>query len=182
MVPMLDEKSATVIFANIEDILLCNTVSLLAARDIHKSRFQTFLSSLEERQKECRLYIDRIGDVLDAHMSGMVVYMVGLHICLVIPRSRAIAAILRAPSPCDQGAAGVAAEYPRAGYASTSESVSYLPHVCANPFPDAVAPAGRGPRHPEPGPIILSADSDAANYEVPALDEAGRPNACRGQG
>jgi hypothetical protein len=37
---------------------------------------QTFLSSLEERQKDCRLYIDQIGDILDAHMSGMAVYMV----------------------------------------------------------------------------------------------------------
>ncbi|KAG9114454.1 hypothetical protein FRC07_007636, partial [Ceratobasidium sp. 392] len=61
MVPLLDEKSATVIFANVEDILLCNT---------------TFLSSLEERQKDCRLYIDQIGDILDAHMAGMAVYMV----------------------------------------------------------------------------------------------------------
>ncbi|KAF8749948.1 Pleckstrin homology domain, partial [Rhizoctonia solani] len=60
MVQMLDEKSATVIFANVEDILLCNT---------------TFLSSLEERQKDCRLYIDHIGDILDAHMNGMAVYM-----------------------------------------------------------------------------------------------------------
>ncbi|KAG8679028.1 hypothetical protein FRC08_017280, partial [Ceratobasidium sp. 394] len=60
MVPLLDEKSATVIFANVEDILLCNT---------------TFLSLLEERQKDCRLYIDQIGDILDAHMSGMTVYM-----------------------------------------------------------------------------------------------------------
>ncbi|CAE6423462.1 unnamed protein product, partial [Rhizoctonia solani] len=60
MVPLLDEKSATVIFANVEDILLCNT---------------TFLSSLEERQKECRLYIDHIGDILAAHMGGMAVYM-----------------------------------------------------------------------------------------------------------
>ncbi|KAG8678190.1 hypothetical protein FRC09_020045, partial [Ceratobasidium sp. 395] len=60
MVPLLDEKSTTVIFANVEDILLCNT---------------TFLSSLEERQKDCRLYVDQIGDILDAHMSGMTVYM-----------------------------------------------------------------------------------------------------------
>ncbi|CAE6506752.1 unnamed protein product, partial [Rhizoctonia solani] len=60
MVPMLDEKSATVIFANVEDILLCNT---------------TFLSSLEERQKDCRLYIDHIGDILNAHMNQMAVYM-----------------------------------------------------------------------------------------------------------
>lgn len=33
------------------------------------------MSALEERQKECRLYIDRIGDVLLNHMSNMAVYM-----------------------------------------------------------------------------------------------------------
>ncbi|ELU37390.1 protein binding protein [Rhizoctonia solani AG-1 IA] len=64
MVQMLDEKSATVIFANVEDILLCNTVRA------------EFSRSLEERQKDCRLYIDHIGDILDAHMNGMAVYMV----------------------------------------------------------------------------------------------------------
>ncbi|KAL6308638.1 hypothetical protein BKA93DRAFT_822360 [Sparassis latifolia] len=49
LLPLLDEKAITVIFANIEDILLTNT---------------TFFSSLEERQKECRLYVDRISDIL----------------------------------------------------------------------------------------------------------------------
>lgn len=34
------------------------------------------MSSLEERQKECRLYVDRIGDILQNHMSNMAVYMV----------------------------------------------------------------------------------------------------------
>jgi hypothetical protein len=38
---------------------------------------QTFLSSLEERQKECRLYVDQIGDILEKHMARMGVYMVG---------------------------------------------------------------------------------------------------------
>ncbi|KAF8589690.1 hypothetical protein K439DRAFT_300209 [Ramaria rubella] len=60
MLPMLDSKATTVIFANIEDILLTNT---------------TFLSSLEERQKQCRLYIDNIGDIVEKHMFGMGVYM-----------------------------------------------------------------------------------------------------------
>ncbi|KAK8861200.1 hypothetical protein IAR55_002019 [Kwoniella newhampshirensis] len=57
---LLDEKALTVIFANIEDILLFNT---------------SFLSSLEERQKACRLYIDRIGDVLEEHLREAGVYM-----------------------------------------------------------------------------------------------------------
>ncbi|KAJ7500362.1 hypothetical protein B0H11DRAFT_1908822 [Mycena galericulata] len=60
MMPLLDPKAITVVFANIEDILLTNT---------------TFMSSLEERQKECRLYVDRIGDILQNHMSNMAVYM-----------------------------------------------------------------------------------------------------------
>lgn len=56
---MLDEKAQTVIFANIEDILLFNT---------------SFLSSLEDRQKACRLYIDQIGDILESNAGGMGVY------------------------------------------------------------------------------------------------------------
>ena len=33
------------------------------------------MSALEERQKDCRLYIDRIGDIVQSHMSNMAVYM-----------------------------------------------------------------------------------------------------------
>jgi len=36
------------------------------------------MSLLEERQKECRLYVDNIGDILQNHMSNMGVYMVNL--------------------------------------------------------------------------------------------------------
>lgn len=57
----LDEKAQTVIFANVEDILLANTA---------------FLSDLEERQRETRLYVDRVGDVVRAHMADMGVYTV----------------------------------------------------------------------------------------------------------
>ncbi|KAF7294543.1 Actin cytoskeleton-regulatory complex protein [Mycena indigotica] len=60
MMPLLERKAITVVFANIEDILLTNT---------------TFMSELEQRQKECRLYVDRIGDILQSHMSNMAVYM-----------------------------------------------------------------------------------------------------------
>lgn len=69
----------TVIFANVEDILLSNTVriSLICFFSmLMKWSWKAFLSSLEERQKECRLYIDRIGDILKVHMSSMGVYMV----------------------------------------------------------------------------------------------------------
>ncbi|TFY54721.1 hypothetical protein EVG20_g9594, partial [Dentipellis fragilis] len=59
MLDILEPKAVTVIFANVEDILLTNT---------------TFLSSLEERQRSCRLYIDRIGDILDKHMLNMRIY------------------------------------------------------------------------------------------------------------
>ncbi|GAA5869921.1 hypothetical protein JCM8547_008105 [Rhodosporidiobolus lusitaniae] len=54
--PVLSEKPRQVIFANVEDILLFNTV---------------FLSELEERQRQSRLYINTIGDVLKDHMKGL---------------------------------------------------------------------------------------------------------------
>nr|VWP01440.1 NAD-dependent protein deacylase (EC (Regulatory protein SIR2 homolog) [Ganoderma boninense] len=57
---ILDQKARTVVFANVEDILLMNT---------------SFLSALEERQKECQLYIDRIGDILLTNMANIGVYM-----------------------------------------------------------------------------------------------------------
>lgn len=53
---LLSEKASTVIFANVEDVLLA-AVSLL--------------SDLEERQRDNRLYIDHIGDILAKHMPGM---------------------------------------------------------------------------------------------------------------
>ncbi|WWC98979.1 hypothetical protein V866_005873 [Kwoniella sp. B9012] len=59
LIPLLDEKSLETIFANIEDILLFNT---------------SFLSSLEDRQKSCRLYIDWIGDILEEHLANADVY------------------------------------------------------------------------------------------------------------
>lgn len=60
MLPLLSTKEVTDIFANVEDILLTNT---------------TFLSVLEERQKDCRLYMDKIGDILVNHIPNMAVYM-----------------------------------------------------------------------------------------------------------
>jgi actin cytoskeleton-regulatory complex protein PAN1 len=59
MLRLLEPKTIVVIFANVEDVLLTNT---------------TFLSSLEERQRSCRLYIDTIGDILDKHMTNMTIY------------------------------------------------------------------------------------------------------------
>ncbi|KAG6375732.1 hypothetical protein JVT61DRAFT_2578 [Boletus reticuloceps] len=60
LMDVLDEKATAMIFSNIEDILLTNT---------------TFLSTLEERQRDCRIYIDRIGDLLEKHMPNMAVYL-----------------------------------------------------------------------------------------------------------
>ncbi|KAF9650631.1 hypothetical protein BDM02DRAFT_1351141 [Thelephora ganbajun] len=57
---LLDEKAVKVVFANIEDILLTNTA---------------FLSALEERQKECRLYMDTVGDILRQHIPNMGMYL-----------------------------------------------------------------------------------------------------------
>lgn len=61
MLDLLSRKEITVVFANIEDILLTNTA---------------FVSSLEERQKDCRLYVDKIGDILLKHIPSMGVYLV----------------------------------------------------------------------------------------------------------
>ena len=60
---LLPPDTLTAIFANVEDILLVNT---------------GFLSALEERQRECRLYVDRVGDVLVGYLPGMEVYLVRL--------------------------------------------------------------------------------------------------------
>jgi hypothetical protein len=59
MLRLLEPKTIAIIFSNVEDILLTNT---------------TFLSSLEERQRSCRLYIDTIGDILDKHLVNMINY------------------------------------------------------------------------------------------------------------
>ena len=78
MLPLLSSKEVTVIFANIEDILLTNTVSFFPSYPSQTEVlcFETFLSVLEERQKECRLYMDQIGDILLDHIPNMAVYMV----------------------------------------------------------------------------------------------------------
>jgi actin cytoskeleton-regulatory complex protein PAN1 len=75
MLDILSHKEITVLFANIEDILLTNTVSLGTLSPRCPNSLQAFLSSLEERQKECRLYVDKIGDILVSHFPNMGVYM-----------------------------------------------------------------------------------------------------------
>ena len=80
LLPMLSMKETTVIFANIEDLLLVNTVSYPSSSRLDKhhlqANLQTFLSSLEERQKACRLYVDNVGDLLVNHMTNMAAYLV----------------------------------------------------------------------------------------------------------
>ena len=79
MLPLLDIKAITVIFANVEDLLITNTVmheTYLPQGICADIWCKTFLSSLEERQKYCRLYIDHIGDILQQNMSNMTIYMV----------------------------------------------------------------------------------------------------------
>ena len=60
MQSMLSEKASTVIFANIESVLLTAV---------------SYLSDLEARQKEDRLFVTAIGDVLERHMPAMSVYL-----------------------------------------------------------------------------------------------------------
>ncbi|KAI5983194.1 Dbl homology domain-containing protein [Pisolithus albus] len=57
---MLEAESTSVIFSNIEDIPLTHTA---------------LLSTLEERQRECRLYINHVGGLLETHMPHMRVYL-----------------------------------------------------------------------------------------------------------
>ncbi|SPO31627.1 related to Intersectin 1 [Ustilago trichophora] len=60
MQSMLSDKASTVIFANIESVLFTAV---------------TYLSDLEARQKEDRLFVTTIGDVLERHMPAMSVYL-----------------------------------------------------------------------------------------------------------
>ncbi|KAM0752107.1 hypothetical protein T439DRAFT_379225 [Meredithblackwellia eburnea MCA 4105] len=59
MQPVMTQKACEIVFANVEDILMFNTV---------------FLSELEERQRVSRLYVDTIGDVIKSYMKGLDVY------------------------------------------------------------------------------------------------------------
>jgi hypothetical protein len=68
MLRLLQPEIIAIIFSNVEDILLINT---------------SFLSSLEERQRSCRLYIDTIGDILDRDMTNMISYKVRLFLRLL---------------------------------------------------------------------------------------------------
>lgn len=84
--PLLDEKAVKVVFANIEDILLTNTVRWChrTADDyLMNHSLQAFLSALEERQKECRLYMDTVGDILRQHIPNMGMYLVQFPFCYV---------------------------------------------------------------------------------------------------
>ncbi len=57
--PALTARAAQIIFANVEDILLFNTI---------------FLSELEDRQRRSQLYVDQIGDVVKTHIKGLDIY------------------------------------------------------------------------------------------------------------
>ncbi|CAE7139400.1 unnamed protein product, partial [Rhizoctonia solani] len=57
MVPLLDEKSATVIFANVEDILLCNTPYC-----VHQAPAIKVLQGLREGNSELASHLQRLRD------------------------------------------------------------------------------------------------------------------------
>ena len=77
---------------------------------------QTFLSSLEERQKDCRLYIDKIGDILLANMENLNVYIVSIgdQLGSAIPVDPACAGVLRQPGHGYQSATVLTPVKPRA--------------------------------------------------------------------
>ena len=91
--PLLDEKAVKVVFANVEDILLTNTVGWFrrnAGDQLLNYYLQAFLSALEERQKECRLYMDTVGDILRHHIPNMGVYLVPFPLCRIISSSHSV--------------------------------------------------------------------------------------------
>lgn len=81
LVDTLDEQSLGVIFANIEDIMMFNS---------------RLLSLLEERQKECRLYIDSIADILNDNLKDLDVY---IPYCLNQENARRLLVQLRRQRP-----------------------------------------------------------------------------------
>lgn len=100
MLRLLEPKTVAMIFSNIEDILLTNT---------------TFLSSLEERQRSCRLYIDAIGDILDRDLVNMICYKVRVlpSLCQPIAMVSGLG-LLRQSSKWDQSVAITKGEKRRA--------------------------------------------------------------------
>lgn len=59
LLPTLGEKASAVVFANVEDLMVFGT---------------TFLSDLEERQRETRLFVDRVGDIVSRYCDGLDIY------------------------------------------------------------------------------------------------------------
>jgi hypothetical protein len=56
---ILSQEELSIIFSNIEDILLCNTA---------------ILSDLEQRQKDDKLFVNNIGDILLKHSDDLKCY------------------------------------------------------------------------------------------------------------
>lgn len=81
LIDTLDEQSLGVIFANIEDIMMFNS---------------RLLSLLEERQKQCRLYIDSIADILVENLKDLDVY---IPYCLNQENARRLLVQLRRQRP-----------------------------------------------------------------------------------
>lgn len=46
---------------------------------------QALLSALEERQRECRLYMDTVGDILRQHLPNMGIYLVPFPFFRTVP-------------------------------------------------------------------------------------------------
>jgi hypothetical protein len=83
---ILSQQALTVIFANIEEIMMFHSF---------------FLSALEERQKECRLYVTRLGDILAEHCQNLSEYM---PYCLHQDSARKLLVELRRTNPALEAA------------------------------------------------------------------------------
>lgn len=99
------------------------------------TRRQTFLSSLEERQKQCRLFIDNIGDILHKNMSNMAIYMVSVIGAIDRRALNVTAGVLCQPRSSHQGAEVAARQKPGTCVPSSSIHDIYIVSDLALTYP-----------------------------------------------
>jgi hypothetical protein len=80
--PIVPDRTAEVLFSNVEQLLLSNT---------------SFYSDLEDRQRESRLFVDRIGDVVFRYAQRALRELAGSLLLISRYRSGSVSCLLRQP-------------------------------------------------------------------------------------
>lgn len=177
---MLDDKSTTVIFANVEDILLCNTVRARSFHPTHMSQLacvdvpQLSGSTAKrlpavhrpDRRHSGRAY-GRHGGVHGP--SPHVSYLRTTRLTSFITDDQPYCVH---QSPAIKVLQGLRETNTELASHLQASSPLHMPRRLGFTFWFSAA-AGRGSRDPELGPVVLSVDSDAAHYAVSVVDEAG---------